>query len=271
MSITRIIAVLAVGLLYALTLPGCMFTERGGIQRMCDAPLDCEYKGSLCTNSSDWQTMLAQHIDSGLWNSAARDVFEKLAHEDGVSKGRFLRDAASAAGVERCAWADLFDQGVLFSTLSELEIEAEGCRAGPLCQQWRVRSLGYRTAEGYSSRERCEQSLERELARVRSDIRAEMRRKSHCECGSQEDPGPARAAAVERIREHAALTREVLGDDWNPAERWKDRPMASVVFGSYDPDSKQVVFPGVPLLDAAEQVALQACGEAEADTIESNL
>jgi len=101
---------------------------------MCDAPLECD----TCNKGGDaaYSTLLAHFIDSGLRNSAAREVFNTLPSlPDFDSAGSFIRGAASAAGVEDCAWADLLDSNVLKSTLYKIESAAERCGQ---CKTWQL-------------------------------------------------------------------------------------------------------------------------------------
>ena len=77
-------------------------TESGGIQRMCDAPLDCLECMGYSKDIRHGE--LAQHVESGLYNSAAIELFNKLPLHDVSDRGRILREAAAGAGIEHCAW-----------------------------------------------------------------------------------------------------------------------------------------------------------------------
>lgn len=269
----RLFALVAFGLLNSLVFSACAITERGGVQRMCDAPLDCPD----CMGYDDTmvQTMLAAHIDSGLYNSAAREVFINLAMQDGPSKGRFLREAASAAGIERCAWADVFDQGLLGATMEALRSETENCKK---CQTWKLvfERMGkggkydtYSTIS-YPSKEECDrQAMANRRERVPVFVDKEKAyyfgsKGKGCECRSDDEETAKRKSTKSRlINERVAITRDALGDDWDLGTRWKDQPVMLGSIGDYNSDLEKVVVSGLPELEAAQNEALQACGVGE--------
>jgi hypothetical protein len=111
----------------ALLTGGCSYAR--DLQTICDAPAAVDVSGMAPENR---QMALARYLDRQLQSPSGRSLFESLAMMDLENRASTLEAEARGAGIERCAFAELFRELAAASEAEPAyEVVTEPDDAGP--------------------------------------------------------------------------------------------------------------------------------------------